>query len=791
VAISHVEVFGEKPDEQFIPPAVDLVALAGNQELEIAGGDTITATYIDEVVPGDSGRARVLTAKLTATFFNADVSPIVYDFARAYEGGVYVRPRRVLRIEPGDRFIVQIRDYDEDRSNDPDTVPLEVVVNDGQPVALTARETQPNAGVFTKEVDTSAKELKDRITVKPGDRVFCRYQDKQNTFPGHNVVRETVVLVNEPTPGRLRVLDTLVKTPPAGSKAPPTISYRRPPEGRDVSQVAMAGPLTVEVIDPDAAKDAESSVIVALTAGEGVKLDVRCILPPNRQGPGNDDALTEGRFVGQVFLQLGGPGSPDLVPLTTGLPRLVGGPVIEDPAAAKDTQPRPAPTVTRALNVGGKDLIGAAYNDQRRPDGKPLELSTKARLIENGQLDCTDHAYAKPVEQLYLGERLYLRVVDPDQDKTNERDTVPVEITSSSGERETVRLEETLPHSGVFTGSCLLKATEKPTPGNLNPAEPVVEAFFGNTVCVKYVDTAALTESGQSELLREVPVVIGTNGLVAAFSKAFADERLSVETRFTIAESHFELFKSHKKLERLDEAKADLEAGRAVLRELIEERLEPKYAPRVAYLLGQFAQELGQWDEAINAYQSILRQYGEHPLAPDAQYKLAQTYEAMGDFDLALEAYVTLAATYPKSALVPSVMIRVGDYFYKKEQFDVAAQIGEKFVEKFEGHQHASRMAFRVGQCRYKAGKFVEAGKAFDRFARVFAEDKLCAEALFWAGESYRMAHDNRSAYQRYNRCRWDFPSSEAAKYARGRLALPEMLSQFEADSKSVQNPDD
>jgi TolA-binding protein len=448
------------------------------------------------------------------------------------------------------------------------------------------------------------------------------------------------------------------------------------------------------------------------------------------------------------------------------------------------------PTVTRALSVSGKDVITALYRDQRRPDGKPGELSALGRLIENGQLECTDHSYTRSVERLYLGDRLYLRIIDPDRDTTDERDTVPVEITSSNGEQETVQLEETLPHSGVFTGSFLLKVAEKPTPGNCNPAEPAIEAFFGATIRVKYVDKVALTETGELELVREVPVVIGTNGVVAAFSKTFGDEKLSVETRFTIAECHFELFKSHRKLERKEEAKTDLEAGRAVLRELMEEQLEPRYAPRVAYLLGQFAQELAQWNEAISAYQSILRQFGEHPLAPDAQYKLAQCYEEMGDFDLALEAYVTLAATYPKSALVPNVMIRVADHFYKKEQFDVAAQIGEKFVEKFEGHQHAARMAFRIGQCRFKAGKFVEAGKAFDRFARIFAEDKLCADALFWAGESYRMGRDNRLAYQRYNRCRWDFPSSEAAKYARGRLALPEMLSQFEADSQSVQNPD-
>jgi hypothetical protein len=38
-------------------------------------------------------------------------------------------------------------------------------------------------------------------------------------------------------------------------------------------------------------------------------------------------------------------------------------------------------------------------------------------------------------------------------------------------------------------------------------------------------------------------------------------------------------------------------------------------------------------------------------------------------------------------------------------------------------------------------------------------------------------------AFRYYNRCRWDYPESEAGKYARGRLALPEMLAQFEREA--------
>ena len=50
------------------------------------------------------------------------------------------------------------------------------------------------------------------------------------------------------------------------------------------------------------------------------------------------------------------------------------------------------------------------------------------------------------------------------------------------------------------------------------------------------------------------------------------------------------------------------------------------------------------------------------------------------------------------------------------------------------------------------------------------------------------MANNNSEAFRRYNRCRWDFPESEAARYARGRLALPEMLQQFEAEARSIED---
>lgn len=810
VAISHVEIGGPQPGEIYIPTKTDVLSLANNNVLEIAGGDTVTVSYTDEVTQFESGASQLLAAKLTATYFDARVASISYDFVRTAGGGVQTERKELMRIEPGERLIVEIIDYDEDRSEQRDALKFQVLVNDEDAIELEATETQEYSGVFTKEVDTraliaakpgSTKGKPETSTagasptiesgnavlpVKSGDRIYIRYLDGQNTFPGHAAPRESVVYVNEPSQGRVRILKSRLASVPPGSKARPDPIYS-PGDDDVVSGVAFEAPLTIEVVDPDAAKDSRSTVTVSLQTTDGAKVDVECVVsgaftnvPTELQGT---RALEEGRFLGQVIMQLGGKNSVDIVPLTAEMPRgLLGRAKLDE--AAENRQG--VNLVTRVLNLSGKDLITATYRDERRPEGKQLALSAQGRLIANGGLAATDRDYEKDVHQLHVGEKLFLRVADPDQDSSDARDTVHVEITGALGERETVTLEETLSHSGVFTGSLSLKANDKPIAGNLIASDPFLETYFGDTLRVRYVDRAAATESGELESLAELPVVVGTDGLVSAFSKTFNNEQLAVETRFRIAESYFELFKSHKTLERTEEKNTDLESGRRILREVMEDYPDPKYAPRIAYLLGQFAQELGQWDEAIRSYELILRQYADHTLAPDAQYKLAQSYEEAGNFDLALEAYVTLAATHPKSPLIPNVMIRISDYFYKQDEFPIAAQVGEKFLERFQGHQHAPKLAFRVGQCYYKSKQYLKAAESFERFVKVFPDDTLAADALFWTGESYRLAGNNRSAFMAYLNCRGKFPASEAAKYARGRLALPEMLQTFEAEANAI-----
>ena len=170
-------------------------------------------------------------------------------------------------------------------------------------------------------------------------------------------------------------------------------------------------------------------------------------------------------------------------------------------------------------------------------------------------------------------------------------------IETKLGEQETVSLEETFSHSGVFTGSFRLEPSEKPVADNLD-GNLTIESFFGDLLSVTYHDPAANSEEGFVDYTAEATVSIGADGLITSFSKIFADEELAVRTQFHVAESYFELFKSHLKLGREEEAAKDLENGRLHLKQLVEDYPDPKYAPRVNYLLGQFSQELKQWSDA-------------------------------------------------------------------------------------------------------------------------------------------------------------------------------------------------
>ena len=777
--ITEVQIDGH--DGKTLLPLQSTPKPADGQSLAVSPGETITASYVDELTLLNPGKPRNLSQSLKATYFNGKIAAIGFHFTDSGGGGIPTpHVKAIRRVDPGDRIIVQITDYDADVSNQRDKIPFTVKTSGGQTLQLEATETESYTGVFTKEVDIKGEKRPEGLPLGPGETIEITYLDEQNTLPGTPSVRSASVEAVAHVEPKLSFMESKVIYNKEGKEQKFDFTSMLDKD-QPVKSVAFAAPLVFEVLDPAAAKDSFSEIKVTLTTSGGASAEVICPLTlslsgakPKKAGAAPDTALDNGRFVGQIILALGDKDSPNTTSLDPWDLRLSAQISRSTPFQKGDSL---ADNVVPVLNLNGRDVITASYKRvSTQPAIPAAEAKDQARLAVPVILGYFDSAYDRPMTNAHVGEKIYLRIEDLAADVSGELDTIDVEITTSAGEKLPVKLKETLGHSGIFTGNLTLEPGQKP-----NPADDKLTAWFGDTITTAYKPGG--TNSTAPAVTLDLPVARGTDGILASFQKKFSGENIAVETQFRMAEACFELFKNFRALKQQQQADEVLRDGMQILRELTEEYGASTYRARMSYLLAQFAQELKNYDEAITHYQRIVRQHADSTLAPDAHYKLAQCYEEKGDIATATEQYVTLAYTYPDSPLVANVMVRISDYFYKKEDFETAAQTARKFVERFPTHEWAERLAFRTAQSYSKAGKFADAAKEFDNFVESYPKSTFRPMALFWSGESYRSAANLKSAYHRYKRTTWDYPESEAAKYARGRLVQPEMANIQDSDN--------
>ena len=150
---------------------------------------------------------------------------------------------------------------------------------------------------------------------------------------------------------------------------------------------------------------------------------------------------------------------------------------------------------------------------------------------------------------------------------------------------------------------------------------------------------------------------------------------------------------------------------------------------------------------------------------------------------------------YPESPLVGDATIRLATYYYTQERkYDTAGRIYANFQKRFPTHERAAGALFMGAQCRIKqaetlwgekfgkggvpplvADEYQAAIEAFNTLIDTYAgsseqEQKLRAQAMYWAGDSSFKVGDFKNAYLFFKRTVFEYPETEWARRARGML---------------------
>lgn len=859
----QVEVIKAKAiDEKgkiIVPVAQDLTSGKDNQILEIAAADAITVKYEDKKRIDDN--KAVLTEQLSSSFFDAKIDFYYENIIVDEEGNTRTDLAKAARATKGDDVIVMVYDPDEDRSDDREIIKADVYTSSGERITLELLEGEQKMGQrgsFRETFRIGDKTDQNRRTLKviPGDKINARYLDRENNKPGIPFYREAELENNEGARAYLTVFDAQVdmiedRSPAALAK----IQMMRNRQGNRLGDIKLykeqitvkpiladetkkadevlvinsKAPLLFELYCPELAKHAKSTAFVdvlttteinAADAERRERMPLRVEMKltqlrhhasskgyPIRYAKGVSlvrDVLEQGIFSGVVRLQLGSANDEinDLVSSNETFN------LLSNENNRLDSDAFKVPTVI----VSGSDQVFLSFKDAA---GKELAKKT-IQLRSDGEQGLYDKAYLSPMNSVHLGQRFYVRVHDPDRDVTAERDNVEVNVKSQlTGDTVKLKLSETLPHSGIFTGSLKVDLKRKPLAGQTTVQKldaNTVWSNFGDKIIFTYVDEIPLHARTPQTITSVGEVVIGSDGELAAFTKKFKDPDMAVKTNFLMAEALFEMAKSHKAIKGIDgkpdpakaeQAKQEIAKGKRVLEEALRDYPNTSLKAQGEFLLANLAQQLDEYRTAISLFSTVISRYPDSEYAPKSYFQKAVCYEKMAGLekdaqrqqqlgDLACEEFVRLTYLYPTTSLATDAKLRLGNYYYRTKRYRLAASVLEKFGMAHPEHRLAPKALLLAGYASRRNEELkVKQMKEINRIykpdytaaVRIFSaiEERYKdsnpserAEALYFAGNSLYMmeSHENKvKAYQYYQRLIWDYPESKWAKYARGQMA--------------------
>ena len=831
-----------------IPVESDYSDALSNDTLEVAPGDQVIVSYSDERT--SSGERRVLERRMSSSFHDAKVNFFFEEIKQTREGNKMFL-FDAYRFIPGDMLLVSVLDPDGDITPEADKVKVKIETRSGKSANMTLTEQNSNyanfwtgrgdvegihGGHFIAQLRTCDASVTNvppgTLPIAPGDVITMSYQDRENTKPGVPTERKVFVRAAQQSDPKVHFFDTTVERAVDTSydaKLRLEQIRRRPGnerievlykdvvnaktipaermDGTNAIPANVATPIPIAIIDPSRARheashidvevvaqseldDAEATgrdpdvIVVPLTLGtnfKGIKTDL-----PTIRGVG--EAGRVGQFSGIVTLHLGPP----------------------DPSVEIDEEAIPD------VPVNGNDKVRIRVLD----DAGGTQSEYWMQLVSAARLSLMDSTYSADREMAHVGERFFIMVKDADQDDGEDLNEVAIGVTAlGSKVTRKVVLKETLPHSGLFTGTIrpVIFAPGEDIPAVATGGVAVAEeemmddriaVRYGDTVEFAYNDKTTIPSLTNGLIKITGKVFKGSDGGVRLFSKRFRDTDMAVLVQFRLAECLFESAKEFRRLKQPEKSAEAIDEGKHILEEALRNYPTTIHLVQGEYLLANLYQELANeekeagnakaaeplYSEALSRFAAILGTWPDSEFAAKAQYHKALCLEMLGDHNRSSEEYVKMTYLYPESPLVGDASIRLATYYYKQKKYDTAGRIYSNFQKRFPTHEKADRALFMAAQCHMKQAEYIaEQANADGKIAPILvineeykqavaalamlteqyretAAISLRAQALYWAGDASLRCKDYQNAYLYLKRTVFEYPETEWARRARGLL---------------------
>lgn len=134
--------------------------------------------------------------------------------------------------------------------------------------------------------------------------------------------------------------------------------------------------------------------------------------------------------------------------------------------------------------------------------------------------------------------------------------------------------------------------------------------------------------------------------------------------------------------------------------------------------------------EALTAYEGILKKYPDTNLKTEIMLRIAQCYSQLGDDDSAIRIYLKLVSEDPNSIEASQAVSLMFNLFSERYQFDEVMAISKQIAQQFPGTEAAAMAMYRAASYLYSREQYQDAIKEYENFINQFPKSIMASTAF-------------------------------------------------------------
>jgi len=189
-------------------------------------------------------------------------------------------------------------------------------------------------------------------------------------------------------------------------------------------------------------------------------------------------------------------------------------------------------------------------------------------------------------------------------------------------------------------------------------------------------------------------------------------------------------------------------------------------ADEARYQVAECSYNDKQYQQALETYRALLRDYPDSKYAEDALYNVAWCQFQLEQEEEAIQILQEVVHRFPQGEYAADAQFTIGDFHYNRKEYQQAQEAYQKVAELFPDHPRAqqaislvheigqigSYLAYQSAVVLFDEKKFLAAIEAFQKIVEQYPGSDVVVGAWANIGASYEQLSRWDEALEAYNR---------------------------------------